>query len=300
MNDDFNKWNIRKIQVKTALNKIKKRQLPYCWDLNIYRGCMHGCKYCYALYSHEYLTSDDFFSTVFYKENIIEVLEKELRSKKWSGETVNLGGVTDSYQPIEGKLKIMPEILKLFIKYENPINIATKSSLILRDFDLIKKLSEVAYVNVAVSVTTTDENLRKKIEPYSSPTKERFRVLKEFDKINISKGVLLMPIIPLFTDNMDNMESIFANSKESNAQYLIPGYLYLRKKTREVFMDFLRREFPGIFDDFRSLYPGGRVNSDYKENFYRKFKKLVGKYKLTSNYEAPKKKKPPQQLRLFQ
>gem|GEM_PF-3853937 len=89
--------------------------MPYRWDLNIYRGCQHGCKYCYAVYSHKYLDSVDFFTDIHIKTNIVDELEKELRNNSWKREVVNIGGITDSYQPVEDKYKLMPEILKLFI-----------------------------------------------------------------------------------------------------------------------------------------------------------------------------------------
>ena len=131
---------------KSALNKLKRR-IPYSYDLNIYRGCEHGCKYCYAIYSHDYLNDNNFFDKVYYKKNILEHLEKELSSPNWKREIVNIGGVTDSYQSIEEKLEIMPEVLKLMIKYKTPVIISTKSDLILKDIDLIDKLSRITYVN---------------------------------------------------------------------------------------------------------------------------------------------------------
>ena len=154
---------VEEIKAKKALNKLNSKFLPYKWDLNVYRGCSHRCQYCYALYSHQYLESGkNFFDTIYVKTNIAEALEKELSSKRWKREVVNLGGVTDSYQPIEEKYKLMREVLKLMIKYKTPIVISTKSDLILRDMDLLTELAKVANVNVAVTITTMDENIRKK------------------------------------------------------------------------------------------------------------------------------------------
>ena len=104
----------REINCKSAVNKIKNK-FGFCNDLNIYRGCLHKCYYCYAVYSHRYINSRDFFGEIFVKKNIAEVLEKELSSKNWNRETINLGSVTDSYQPAEADYNIMPEILKLLI-----------------------------------------------------------------------------------------------------------------------------------------------------------------------------------------
>jgi DNA repair photolyase len=200
------------LSVSSALNKLKRR-IPYSYDLNIYRGCEHGCKYCYAIYSHDYLNDGNFFDRVYYKKNILEPLEKELSSPNWKREIVNIGGVTDSYQPIEKELQIMPEVLKLMIKYKTPIIISTKSDLILRDIDLINELSKITYVNIACTITTMDESIREKLEPNSSPSINRFKVLKKFkEKTNASIGVHIMPIIPYLTDSYENLDEIYKYS----------------------------------------------------------------------------------------
>lgn len=154
----------REIQCSAACNRVRGR-FPYHWDLNIYRGCAHCCQYCFALYSHEYMESDDFYSDIFVKTNIAERLERQLKSRNWDRQVINLGGVTDNYQPAEAHYKIMPELLKLLIRFENPAIISTKSDLILRDYDLIDQLSRVAYVNIAATITTMDEDIRGVLEP---------------------------------------------------------------------------------------------------------------------------------------
>jgi DNA repair photolyase len=165
------------IRVTKALNKIKatsKIALPFHWDLNIYRGCEHGCNYCYAMYSHSYLekkvekkdeyssakeNNGGFFQRICVKTNIAEALEKQLGARTWKKELINIGGVCDSYQPAEAKYGLMREVLAVMIEFQNPVTISTKSDLILRDFDLLKELSELTYVNIAVTVTTMDEKL---------------------------------------------------------------------------------------------------------------------------------------------
>jgi len=151
--------NIEQITCKTALNKLK-RSIPYGWDLNIYRGCAHACTYCYAIYTHEYLNESN-FSKVFAKTNIAEQLDSELSKPTWKREIINIGGVTDSYQPAEAELKIMPEVLKVLIKHKTPAIISTKSDLILRDYALIDELSKITYVNIA----STDCNDRRRGTP---------------------------------------------------------------------------------------------------------------------------------------
>lgn len=274
---------IEQITCENALNKLK-RKIPYGWDLNIYRGCEHGCPYCFAQYSHKYLESDDFTNNIFVKTNIVEKLEKELRSSSWKREVINLGGVTDSYQPAEAEFKLMPEILKLLIKYKTPAIISTKSDLVLRDIELIDQLSRVTYINVAATITCMDENIRKKIEPGGVSSINRFNMLKEIRKTNASTGLHLMPIIPYITDNRENLEEIFSRANDSRVHYALPGTLYLRGKTRKVFFQFIQKEFPDLYQELSKLYRTGGAGKEYKDKLYAIVNELRNKYNVSSGY----------------
>lgn len=276
----------KEMMVQSALTELK-RKIPYGWDLNIYRGCQHGCQYCYAMYSHNYLGSEEFFKDIYIKTNVVDELEKQLRAASWKREVVNIGGVTDSYQPAEEKYKIMPEVLKLLIKYRTPAIISTKSTLVLRDFELIDELSHITYINIAETITTIDENIREKIEPGSAPTEERFKVLKEFRKTNASIGFHLMPIIPFLTDNESNFDGLFSRAKDCGVDYLLPGTLYLRGKTRKHFLEFFKTDFPDIYDEFISLYKTGGADKEYKNNLYEMVNRLRDKYELPKSYMKP-------------
>ncbi|MGI6113817.1 MAG: radical SAM protein [Mahellales bacterium] len=280
----------KEINTQSALKKLKRR-VPYGWDLNIYRGCQHGCRYCYAMYSHDYLNSRDFFGDIYVKTDIIQHLERELRSDSWAGEVVNIGGVTDSYQPAEAKYRLMPQVLKLMIKYKTPVIISTKSDLILRDFELIDQLSQLTYVNIALTITTGDEKVRKKIEPGSCSAHRRFEVLKEFSKTNASTGVHLMPIIPLLTDGQDNIEYIISHAKECKADYLLPGTLYLRGNTRQHFFRFIAEEYPTLLDGLKGIYETGGADKAYKTRLYEMVNRLRSKYGVSSSYMKPMKEK---------
>ncbi|UNC92099.1 SPL family radical SAM protein [Candidatus Contubernalis alkaliaceticus] len=280
----------KEINCEIALNQLKRR-MPYSWDLNIYRGCEHGCKYCFAIYSHEYLGSDNYCKDIYVKTNIIEQLEKQLSSGNWKREIVNIGGVSDSYQPAEEHYKLMPEILRLLIKYQTPAIISTKSDLILRDYDLINELSRITYINIAATITTVDEELRKLIEPGGVESNRRFKMLKTFRETNASVGLHVMPIIPYLTDSFKNIDSLFNKAKESNVHYVLPGTLYLRGKTRRVFFDFIKKEFSGLYNHFLALYKTGGADKDYKNTLYKTVNLLRDKYSLSSSYSKPMKEK---------
>jgi DNA repair photolyase len=281
---------ITEITCESALNKLK-RKIPFGWDLNIYRGCSHACNYCYAIYSHQYLNSDGFYDDIFVKTNIVEQMEKELSSPSWKREVINIGGVTDSYQKAEERYRFMPQILKLLIKYRTPAIISTKSTLVLRDYDLIDELSRVTYINIAASITTMDENVRKKIEPGGAPSTERFAMLKEFRKTNASIGLHVMPIIPYITDSRENMEALCVNARECGADYMLPGTLYLRGVTRNVFFESIRKKFPEEYIKLQAMYKTGAASKEYKDHLYEMVNELRKQYGISSSYAKPMKEK---------
>lgn len=288
----MSKVNFIETTCTTGANFLKKHH-PYNWDLNAYRGCQHNCQYCYAMYSHKYLekTADDFSTDIFIKTNIAEELEKQLASPKWKRQIVNLGGVTDTYQPAEKKYKLMPDILKLLIKYKTPAIISTKSDLVLRDFDLIDQLSRITYVNVAASVISTDDDLLKKLEPGAISFKSRFSMVKEFSKTNASTGIHVMPIIPYLTDSKENIESLCENAAESKAQYFLPGTLYLRGATKPHFFAFIEQNYPHLSEKLKVMFSNRQLKLDYKQAFYKMLNFYRDKYGLTGNYSRLMKEK---------
>ncbi len=282
--------NYKEITCSVACNKLK-RKIPFGWDLNIYRGCEHGCKYCYALYSHQYLGSEKYYEEIFVKTNIVERLEKQLSSPSWPREVVNIGGVTDSYQPVEAQYKLMPEVLRLMIKYRTPCIISTKSDLILRDYDLIAELAEITYVNVAATVTCMDEDMRSLIEPHGAESKKRLAMLKEFAKTKAGTGLHFMPIIPFLTDRLENIEALYSAAADCHVDYVLPGVLYLRGKTRNEFFDFVKGELPDLYEPLRQLYKKGGASKEYKDKLYATVNRIKAKYGLSSSYSKPMKEK---------
>lgn len=268
-----------------------KRKIPFAWDLNIYRGCEHGCRYCYAMYSHQYLGSEQYFEDIYIKTNIVEQLEKQLSSPSWKRDVINIGGVTDSYQPIEAQTKLMPQILRLLIKYKTPCIISTKSDLILRDYELIAELSQLTYVNVAATVITLDEKKREVLEPNTAKSIKRFEMLKAFSNTNASTGLHFMPIIPYITDDTENIEALYEQAKNAEVDYVLPGTLYLRGKTRSAFFDFIQQTYPEFYEPLKSLYKTGGADKDYKDQLYKRVNSIKAKYGLSGSYSKPRNEK---------
>lgn len=274
----------KKIQAKSALH-VLKRKLPYGLDLNIYRGCEHACQYCFAMYSHKYMQSEGYFDEIYIKEGLAPILDMEL-SKRKNKEIINIGGVCDSYQQIEAKMKLMPDILKIIIKHQYPIIISTKSDLILRDIELINELSQLTTVNIAATITTIDENVREIIEPGTVSTERRFKMLERIRKeTNATVGVHIMPIIPYITDSNENLEGIYRRASEINATYVLPGTLYLRGKTRDVFFDMVDSNFKDLKPQLTTLYSYNFDRKPYKANLYTRINTFQKMYNLTSNYK---------------
>lgn len=302
------------IQVKKALNKIKETSrltLPFQWDLNIYRGCEHGCNYCYALYSHSYLEKEEkpshevkegsgFFRKIYVKTNIAEALEKQLGARSWKKELINIGGVCDSYQPAEAKYGLMRKVLPVMIEHKNPVTISTKSDLILRDYDLFEELAELTQVNIAVTVTTMDEKLSSLLEPLASPPEKRFSVIRAFKDTATTTGLHIMPVLPFLTDSPENLERIFFRAAECEVDYALPSLLYLRGETRKHFFNFLACNFPELVDSYRKLYSKGGADRAYKAELYGVLRALMEKYHLSADYMKPveTKSSSPKQLKL--
>lgn len=289
--------SVIEINCKTALNRVSG-PYPYSWDLNIYRGCTHGCKYCYALYSHKYLEGKEFYSNVYVKTNIIPILDREL-SRHRKDEIVNIGSVCDSYQPLEHKFQLMPQVLELFIKYEIPVIISSKSDMILRDIDLIARLNKVAYTNIAASVLTMDEALARKIEPGAVAPMRRVTMLKEIkNKTGVFTGLHCMPILPFITNDYENLDRVFAAASAAGVDYVLAGGMNMRGETGEKYSAFVKQAFPQVYDQFHALARPD-LRKAYKQNMAQVLRSLYEKHGLTSDYHKNIRTAKNRQLTIF-
>src|SRR2546429_781398 len=196
-------------------------------SVNPYRGCEHGCIYCYARPFHEYLGFSaglDFETKIMVKENAPELLRRELASAKWKPRVIALSGVTDCYQPVERKLKLTRRCLQVLAEFRNPAVIVTKNHLVTRDADVLRELARHNAAAVFISVTTLDADLRKVMEPRTSPPVGRLTAIETLSQAGVPAGVLVAPVIPGLTDH--EMPSIIAAAVKAGAQFA--GYVVLR------------------------------------------------------------------------
>jgi DNA repair photolyase len=276
--------NLIEIESKSALHQLKRRGLPYKYDLNIYRGCSNGCKYCYATSSHKYLGNKDFEKDIYIKKNIAQVLDQELSAKGWHKDIINIGGVCDSYQEIEKETELMRDVLKVMIKHKNPVIISTKSDLILRDMDLIDTLAKDTYVNIAFSITSKDKKLASKLEKGASTPESRFKALSQVAKTNANTGFHFMPILPFVADDDETLEQLVMWAATADVDYMLSGMLYLTGGIKKRYFSFLKKEYPQFLDAYKKLYPQGGANKDYKSKIHNLLGKIRKKYDVNNSY----------------
>jgi DNA repair photolyase len=253
--------------------------------MNLYRGCQHGCIYCD---SRSKCYQIENFSDILIKENALELLEKELRSKKKKN-TIGFGSMNDPYMPIEEKTGMARKALEIIRRYNFPVHIITKSSLITRDIDLLKQIGKT-YTAASITITTSDDKLSKIIEPGAPASNQRFETIKELSRNGIYCGILIIPTLPYITDSWENIESIVLKAKESGAQYILSFFgMTQREGQREYFHNQLEKYFPGLKEKYLNLY-GNNYNCNVP-----KAKELSSKY-----YTLCKKLKIETQMRFYQ
>jgi DNA repair photolyase len=233
-------------------------------SLNPYRGCEHGCIYCYARPTHEYLGFSaglDFESRIMVKEKAPELLRKELSSPKWKPQVIVMSGVTDCYQPIERKLKLTRRCLEVLAEFRNPVAIITKNALVTRDIDIFQSMTRFNGAAVNISITTLDSTLTPKLEPRAPLPKARLKAIEELRQAGVPVGVMVAPVIPGLTDH--EMSAILKAAASAGAQWA--GYVALRLPfaVKELFQTWLDQHFPGrkekVLSGIRAIR-GGKLN----------------------------------------
>jgi len=258
---------VREIRCKSVLNRVQSTYMPFKWSVNPYRGCSHACVYCYARRYHEYLElgpGRDFETQILVKTNAPEVLRSELSKSSWRREWVAVGTAVDPYQPVEGRYKITRGILEALCDYETPASIVTKNTMILRDTDLLERLTARAGCRVYFSVTTIDDRLARKIEPDTPPPLRRLEAMRELAARGIEAGVLVAPVLPGITDDEESLRRVALAAAAHGARHLSGAPLRLQGSVRNVYLSFLEESFPKLRRLYDDLY-----RSDYAPRRYR-------------------------------
>ncbi len=245
------------IRAKSVLNAVQG--MGFRWSANPYRGCTHGCHYCFARRYHAYLDltlGDDFSGVIFVKVNAPAVLRVELTRPGWRRETVAVGTATDPYQPIEGRYRLTRGILEALADGGTPASVVTKGPMVVRDVDVLLGLRDRAGATVCMSLTTLDRARWHQLEPGTAPPLQRLRAVGRLAAAGITVGVLLAPVIPGLTADRVNLETVVRAAADHGAAFLGTRLLHLHPGVKEHFTKFLGTAAPDLLPLYRRLYPG--------------------------------------------
>ena len=273
---------IKDIQAKTLLARVKG---PDDWfglyyNFNLYRGCQHQCIYCDS--RSECYQIENFNRDVLVKVNAVELLRKELTGKRIVG-TIGTGSMNDPYMPLEAEKQITRHALEVIAEFHFPVHIITKSDLVLRDLDVLGKISRT-YAAVSFTVTTTDDDLGKKLEPGAPIPTRRLAAMRRLSEEGILTGLTMMPILPFIEDETENITRIVSLAHENGARYILPAFgMTLRDRQRSFYYEKLDKYFPGLRSryekDFGERYFAPARNHDRLEQL---FASLCRQYGLTT------------------
>ncbi|WP_310551415.1 SPL family radical SAM protein [Paenibacillus glufosinatiresistens] len=278
------------MNVKTGMTPVKEERMPFGWSINPYRGCAHGCSFCFARGFQHFMNlgaDDEFQNHILLKTNAPEALEAQLaklavRHRYDLGEMrrrlgqVMIGTVTDPYQPVEGRMKLTRRCLEVLARYGVGVSVTTRSPLILRDLDLLRRMDGVS---VNISMNTLDAKLTRRLEPEAPLPAKRLETLKALSEAGIRTSVFIAPILPLLTDGPKDLEELFAAAAERGAGSFMTSALRLSPEVKRGYFRSLAEHYPDRLDGYRELYAGGAYASDeYREKLRRLTDELSRKY----------------------
>src|SRR5882672_8765732 len=256
----------QEVTCRSALNRVQG--MPFDWTLNPYRGCTHGCHYCFARRYHaqfEMDSGDQFASVILVKQNIVAVLARELDRPSWQREQVAFGTATDPYQPIEGHYKLSRSLIQVLARGRTPFGLITKGPMVVRDIDVLLEHAQAAHSTVYMSVPTVDEDAWQQLEPGTAHPLQRLRAVRALVDAGVNAGVLMAPIVPGFSSSRQKIERTIKAIADHGARFVGCNVMYLQDGTRDHFMRFIERDFPAMRPRFERLYA-----KKYPPEAYRK------------------------------
>jgi DNA repair photolyase len=283
--------NYEQTTTKQTLNRVKAESMPFDWSINPYRGCAHGCHFCYARAFQSYIgkeADDEFQNHILMKMNAPEALEAQLSrmARKYNfdiGELVQrighvaIGTATDPYQPVEGKTKITRECLKVLAKYRISTSITTRSPLILRDLDVLREMN-ITSVNISLGTLRTE--IIRRMEPAAPLPGKRLETVAELAAAGIRTGLFIAPILPYLTDSAEDLESLFSAAQQHKASFAMTSILRLTSDVKAWFLHALEQHYPHLLPAYRKLYRGAYADSDYREAKKAEIRSLRAQYAL--------------------
>src|ERR687898_1300018 len=260
---------------KSALNRVSG--MPFRWSLNPYRGCVHSCHYCYARATHPYLgfnAGEDFETKIVVKTNMPNVLQQELGRRSWTRERVAIGTATDAFQPCEGRYRLTRRCLEALRDFATPVSIVTKSTLILRDRELLAELAQGPGATVYFTITTLDPDCWRVIEPGTPPPRKRLEVMRRLSEAGVPCGVFLAPILPGITDSVESIDAVAAAARAHGAASFGSAVLRLAPLVKEHYFGFVAETFPDLLPRYERAYTGTNISSDYQAAIQRRLTRI--------------------------
>jgi DNA repair photolyase len=238
---------------------VSARNLPFSWAINPYRGCEFACKYCYARYTHEFMELRDgveFERKIFIKQHAASLLRSELKRVK-RGEGIAIGTATDPYQPAERRFEVTRAILEELAMHSGlEIGIVTKSTMVVRDAEILRRVAERNQIFVNVTVTTVDVELARKLEPRAPRPDLRLDAVRQLNLAGVDAGVICAPVLPDITDRPRDLDALVKAASEAGAKYIYANPLFLKPCSAAVFLPFLEESFPALVDNYKKRYEG--------------------------------------------
>ncbi len=279
------------LEVRSVLNRCSSPRMPFTWTINPYRGCEFGCRYCYARYTHEFMGMnrwEEFEEKIYVKRDAARILARELTPERLSGQSIALGTATDPYQPAERRYGVTRSLLAVMAMARDlRLSITTKSDLVTRDIDLLRRIADRSSVQVSITVTTLDRRLARVLE-YRAPTPDlRLKALWTLRQAGITSGVSLAPIIPDITDTRANLEAVIAAAREHRASHVFANVLFLKPLAQQAFFPFLEQHFPHLVRRYKTTFARSAfLDRGYKDRILRMVADLKQKHGLSDDSES--------------
>lgn len=283
-------YPVQYIEAKSILSKLRQQDnwFGISYNMNLYRGCQHGCIYCDTR-SECYKIGD--ISAISVKKNALGLLARELPRKRKEKATIGTGSMNDPYMPVEQELRLTRGALQMIADEKFPVHIITKSNLVTRDLDILQALSKI-YAAVSFTITTVRDELARKIEPYAPAPSQRFAAMHELAASGIYTGITYMPVLPYINDTEEEVRAIVQKAKEAGASYILPMFgVTLRKGSRDYFYQALEKHFPGVKSKYITRFNEQYVcYSPHYKNLSDTFLNETGRLNLSTRmkfYSAP-------------
>ncbi|GAB7387827.1 Rv2578c family radical SAM protein [Bacillaceae bacterium] len=278
------------VQAKQVMNRVKAPGMPFAWSINPYRGCAHGCSFCYARATHTFLgmeADDAFQNHILLKVNAPEALDDQLRRalRRCGGDPdalarqvglVAIGTATDPYQPVEAKARLTRECLKVLAKYGIPVTLTTRSPLILRDRDILRELP-VASVNISINTLKID--VWRNLEPASPHPRQRLEAVRRLAEEGLHAGIFLAPIVPFLTDGTQDLDALLAAAKRCGARFAMPSVMRLGPEAKAWYRQTVDKHYPHLQGKYERLYGNGAYPARfYVDTLMRRVNALLKKH----------------------